>query len=136
MNEVVVRDIYPPPLWSSIALPDRAHFEPDPLALLEPGDDVEEVPRLRIAIRPEHAHEALRRFSGECAQGLEAERRVDEIAQGRLGRFHFAREEAFDAFSEQLFPEGRVAHDPCLNRFPEIPRERHGWFSCVGGASA
>ena len=35
---------------------------------------------LRVTIRAEHAHEVFGRFSGEIAQGLEAARRVDEIA--------------------------------------------------------
>ena len=60
---------------------------------------------------------------------MKAARRVDEIAEHRLADFHLARDETSDSFFQKLLAEGTVALDPRLNRFPEIPRERHGWFS-------
>ena len=66
---------------------------------------------------------------------MTADRRVDEIAQHGLADFHLAREEALDSLFEQLLPEGRVALDPRLNRFPEIPREWHGLVLPVSAAS-
>ena len=60
---------------------------------------------------------------------IRAARRVDEIAQHRFGRFHVACEQAFDSLFQKLLPEGRVALGPCLNRFPEIPRDWHRSFS-------
>ena len=67
---------------------------------------------------------------------MKTARRVDEIAQHRLSDFHLAREEAFDSLFQKLLAKRRVTLDPRPNRFPEIPRERHGWYSFIGGASA
>ena len=65
-----------------------------------------------------------------------AARRVDEIAEHRLADFHLAREQAFDALFQKLLAESWIALNPRLNRFPEILREWHGWYSFVGGATA
>ena len=65
---------------------------------------------------------------------MKADCRVDEIAQHRLADFHLAREQAFDTFFQKLFSKRRVALDPRLNRFPEIPREWHGFVLSVSAA--
>jgi hypothetical protein len=51
---------------------------------LQVADDAEEVAGLRIAARAEHANEALRLRAGRLAKLLEADRRLDVVAQDGL----------------------------------------------------
>ena len=52
--------------------------------LLRVADDAEEIAALRIAARAEHADEALRLRPRRLAKLLEADRRLDVVAQNRL----------------------------------------------------
>ena len=75
-----------------------------PLFFLEVLDNLEEITRLRVAARTEHAHEALRRPFCPATQLLESDRRIDVVAKYRLPRVEISGEKAFDAFPQQLFP--------------------------------
>ena len=57
---------------------------------LKVAEHAEEVLRLRIAARPEHEDEALRLRAGRLAQPLEADRRLDVVAQDRLAGIDIA----------------------------------------------
>ena len=52
--------------------------------LLQVAEHAEEISGLRVAARPEHADQALRLRAGRLAQFLEADRRLDVVAQDRL----------------------------------------------------
>jgi len=67
-------------------------FEAHALRALQMGDDVEQVLRLRIALRAEHPHQALRGDLRELAQALEPHRAVDVVAQQRLAGVEIASE--------------------------------------------
>jgi hypothetical protein len=62
-------------------LPD---VELDAGLFLQVADDAEEIAGLRIAARAEHANEALRLRAGRLAKLLEADRRLDVVAQDGL----------------------------------------------------
>jgi hypothetical protein len=62
-------------------LPD---MELDAGLFLQVADDAEEIASLWIAARAEHANEALRLRAGRLAKLLEADRRLDLVAQDRL----------------------------------------------------
>ena len=62
----------------------RRYPELDPGLLLQGADDVEEILRTRVAVRREHAVQALARLSRFCRKPLEAARRVYEVAGHRL----------------------------------------------------
>src|SRR5690606_29233607 len=62
------------------------HLKTHALFTLKVIDDLEQVPRLRVAFRPEHPHQALCRDVREIAQALKAHRAVDVVPQQRLAR--------------------------------------------------
>ena len=99
-------------------LPNCLHFEVKTLALLKAADDLEQVPSLRIAVRTEHAHQALGRLFGQSAQLLKPDRGVDVVAQHRLAGVHITRQQALDTLLEQLLTEGRIACDTRPGSFP------------------
>jgi len=65
------------------------------------ADDGHQIPGRRIAVRAEHAHEALHLPAGRGGKGAEADRRIDTVAQDRLSGIHIARQQGFDAFRQQ-----------------------------------
>jgi hypothetical protein len=82
-------------------------------------EHAEQVLGLRIAARPEHADEALGLRPGRLAQLLEADRRLDVVAQDRLARVDVAGQHGVDPFAQQRLAEGRVGRDPPLHQFLE-----------------
>ncbi len=50
---------------------------------LQGSDDGKEILSCRVAVRSEHAHEALRRFADDLAQPFETDRGVDRRAHRR-----------------------------------------------------
>jgi hypothetical protein len=84
----------------------------DASLFLQVADDAEKVAGLRIAARSEHADEALRLRAGRLAKLLEADGRLDVVAQGRLAGVDIAGEYGVDSFAQQSFAEGGVACDP------------------------
>ena len=108
---------------------NRPDSEAESFALLEAADDLEQVPRLRIAVRTEHAHQALGRLAGQFAEFPKADGGIDVIAQNRLARPGIPCKQAFDAFLEQRFPERGIALDPRPNRLLEISCQRHAFKS-------
>lgn len=81
----------------------------------------EEISRLRIPSRAEHAHQALRRPSREAAQLFEPDSRVDVIAQDGLPRVDVPRQQTFDAFPQERFAVPAVSYDTCLSALFTAP---------------
>src|SRR2546422_7316256 len=89
------------------------------------ANDFEQVARVWVAARPQHAHEALRRTLRAATQFFETDCRVDVIAQDRLSGVEVAGEEALDTFPQELLAVLSIPHDTCLHRFLELSRQRH-----------
>src|SRR5271166_290850 len=62
----------------------RRHMQLQPGLFLQIAEYTEQIPGLRVAARSEHADEALGLCAGRLAQLLEADRRLDVVAQDRL----------------------------------------------------
>ena len=99
--------------------PDRLYLEVQTLAFLEASDDLEEIARLRIAVRTEHAHQALGRLRGQPTEFPKTDGPVDIVAQNRLSDVDLAGEKALHTLFEQSLPEARVALEPLLE--PAVP---------------
>src|SRR3990172_3962222 len=68
--------------WRSIrATSLRRHAQLQAGALLQVADDAEQILRLRIATRAEHADQALGRRADRLGKPLEADRGLDVVAQ-------------------------------------------------------
>jgi hypothetical protein len=91
--------------------------EPYDALLLQVAEHGEEVARLRIAARAEHAHEALGRRPGGAAERLEADRGVDVVAQHGLPGLEVALEHGLPEISRQRH----------LNIGLRCPTTRPGW---------
>jgi len=99
----------------------------DPLEL---ADHLEQVARLRVPPRTEHAHEALGRSPRETAELLKADRGVDVVAEDGLPGIEIAGKETLHPFRQQLLSILPVLPDPGLHGFLERARQRHPHFSC------
>lgn len=66
---------------STRSLADSLDLELNALALLQTADDLEEVAHLRVAVRPGHAHQTLRRLVRSPGAFLESDSRIDVVAQ-------------------------------------------------------
>ena len=63
-HAIVVFRVVSDSRWVSPTLTNGLDLKPNALALLEVVDDLEQIAGLRIAARPEHAHQALGRLAG------------------------------------------------------------------------
>ncbi len=99
-------------------------FEDSAFELLEVGDHVEEVARLRVALRTEHPHQTLGRFGEGATERDEAKRTVDVLAQNGLGRVEVAGHHVADRFAQKLAAKGRIG-ELFLDRLSEAPCEGH-----------
>ena len=79
------------------------------LAPLKTADDLEPVARKRIALRPEHAHPAVRRLVRQFAKILESDSRVDVVAQYRLSGFGVTDEQALHALLQKHLANAGIA---------------------------
>ncbi len=75
-------------------------FEDSAFHLLKVSDDLEEIPRLRVSFRREHAHEDFGRTFQIAAELDEADCAVDVIAQDGLAGLNIAGEQASDRFAQ------------------------------------
>lgn len=89
---------------------------------LQMADDGEQVARLWVTGRAEHADQALGRRPGLRAKPFEADRCLDVVTQNRLAAIYVAGKHGLDAFLEQCIPEFRIGLDTRQNRFLEISR--------------
>jgi len=103
----------------------RHHVKFDPGALLQIGQHIEQIAGLRIAAGAEHADEALGLGAGGLAQLLEADRRLDVIAQDRLAGVDVAGEHCIDSFAQQRVGESPVGRDVLLHQFLEASVQWH-----------
>ena len=88
-------------------------------------DDFEKVARLGVSPGAEHPHQTLRRFVGEPAQFLKADRGVDVVAKNCLARLEIAGKEALDAFAQKLLAELGIFFYARLNGLFEAACQRH-----------
>lgn len=102
------------------------HLKAHALFTLKVVDDVEQVPRLRVAFRPEHPHQAFCRDVRELAQALEAHRAVDVVPQQRLARVDIAGEQAVDRLLQDGFSEAGRPEQAGTNGLFEVFRQWHG----------
>src|SRR5947207_13464530 len=84
------------PQRSLLAL--AGHAQAEPVALLQIADDAEQIARLRVAARPEHADQALGRGAQFAAELLEAVSRLDVVPQDGLARPDVPRQLGVDGF--------------------------------------
>src|ERR1019366_4620768 len=96
---------------------------------LQESDDVEEILRLGIPIRAEHAHQTFRGALDCFTKFAESDCRVDTVAQHRFPGIDIAREKCLDSFNEQRLAEGCVTLHAGLNGFLEVSRKCHNYFS-------
>src|SRR6516164_7649431 len=89
--------------------------------LLQVAEHAEEVARLRVAARPEHADQALGRCRGRRAQLLEADRGLDVVAQDSLAGVDIAGQHGVDPLAQQRLAVSGIACDLPLHQFPETP---------------
>ncbi len=74
------------------------HVKPDARLLLQSADDAEEVARLRVAARAEHADQAFGGRAGGLRELLEADGGLDVIAQDGFAGVDVAGQQGVDAF--------------------------------------
>lgn len=108
------------------------HLETDTALGLQRRNHAQQMPSVRIALGAEHPHQALRRCSGGLAQCMEAEGRIDVIAQDRFRRVDIALDQRLDRLLEQRLPEFRIAFDARFDEILEAPGQRHVLISCQG----
>jgi len=88
----------------------------------------EEVARLRIAARAEHADQAFGGRVGRLAELFEADRRLDGVAQDRLAGLDVAGQHRVDPLAQKVFRERGVARHAALHQFLEALRQGHVRF--------
>src|SRR6202042_901907 len=98
---------------------------------LQMAENLEQVARIRISFRPEHADQAFRRCADAFAERGKSYRRLDVIAQHRLAGFHIAAQHRFDALAEQRFAKSWIAGKTRLDHGLEASRHRHFAASVV-----
>src|SRR5882757_7941098 len=92
------------------------HSQTESVALLQIADDAEQIARLRVAARPEHADQALRRGAQRAAQLLEALGCLDVVTQDGLAGVDIAREHRLDRFLDECFAERRIGCDVVVDQ--------------------
>ena len=104
---------------------------------LQVANHTEQVSCLRVAARAEHADQALGRRAGCPAKLLEADRRLDVIAQDRLSGVHVAAEHRIDPFAQKCLCKFLVGLDVPLHEVLEAPCSCHSFapFSAVHACS-
>jgi hypothetical protein len=108
---------------SAVAL--SRHTQMQAGLLLQVADDGEEIFRLRIAARAEHADQALGRRAGRLGELFEADGRLDGVAQQRLSGLDIAAQHGVDAFAQKRLGEFLVGLDVMLHQVVELGRSRH-----------
>jgi hypothetical protein len=93
--------------------------------LLQASDDIEQIRRGRIALRPEHLVKRLYMNSRLLRQRGKAEGRINEVAQNLAAQSSLARQQRFDGVAQQPAPKLLIAPHPRLHRLPKIPCQRH-----------
>jgi hypothetical protein len=113
----------------------RPHLQMEPALLLQVAEHGEEVARLRIAARTEHAHEALGRRAGGAAERLEADRRIDVVAQDGLAGLEVAFQHARHRFLQKRLAEVGIAPGARLDGVLEISQTHLAApLSCAAGS--
>jgi hypothetical protein len=76
-------------------------MQPHPCALLQIAYHAEQILRLRIAARAEHADQALGRRAGGSPELFKSDRRLDVIPKDDLAGLEVAAEQRIDALAQQ-----------------------------------
>jgi hypothetical protein len=91
------------------SFPGGANVDAQPGALLKLSDYRQKVSCIGVAARAEHAHQTLRRSAGNRRQVVEANRRIDVIANDGFTGLEIAGEKGLEAFGQQSFAKLGIA---------------------------
>jgi hypothetical protein len=83
-------------------------LEPNAFRLLEGGQDSRKICGRRVALWPEHAHQAFCWDVSASFQVLKTGRRIDIIAEYGLANFKIAIDDVFNGFTQKGLAEIRV----------------------------
>src|SRR5216684_1385929 len=79
----------------------------------------------RVAVRPQHPHQALRGAMGDFCKLAKTDSRIDVIAQHGLARLHVPGKETLNSFAEEFSAEDGIALGAGLNRQFKVSRQGH-----------
>src|ERR1700722_3720644 len=94
----------------------------DPRLFLQIPDDPEEITRLRVSTRPEHANKAFRWGAGRGAESLKAHGRLDVVTENGLTGLDVSREHRIDSFAQKSHAEGGILRNATLHQLFETLR--------------
>jgi hypothetical protein len=101
------------------ASPLQRQFEPHALRLLQRRKDAAKVRGRRVALWPQHAHEALGWNPRALFKLLKSNRSVHIVAEHGLAGFKVAGDDAFDGFAQKSLSEIRISLRPRSDGFFE-----------------
>src|SRR2546423_15206309 len=93
--------------------------------MLQIGNNLKQIARLRVSTRTKHPHQAFRGAMRNVAQFGKSNRCIDEIAKNDLAGFHVTREKVFNSFAEKRLAKPRIALYARPYRFLEITCQSH-----------
>ena len=82
----------------------EGELELETFGTLKVTNHFEQVARLRIPGRAEHAHQALGGSFRDATELLKPDRRVNVVAQNRFSRIEISRQERLHAFTKEFLP--------------------------------
>ena len=103
----------------------RPDFKLHALRFLQVFDDLKQIFRLGIAMRPEHPHQTLCGTMRDFAQLVESHGCLDEIAQNDLAGFNVAGEKVFDPLAQERLAKTGIALNARPDGFFIMPCQRH-----------
>ena len=91
----------------------EGELELETLGTLKVTNHFEQIARMRIPVRTEHAHQAFGRSFRDATEFLKPNRRIDVVAQNRFSSIEISGQERFHASTEE-----------CLQVFAVLPDTR------------
>jgi hypothetical protein len=92
--------------------------------LLKVADHTEQISRLRIAARSEHADQTFGLRAGFGTEPFKADCRLDVVAQNGFAGIDVASEHGVDAFAQERAAEFRIACDTLARQLSKALRYR------------
>ena len=111
---------------STPSLADSLDLELNALAPLQTANGLKEFARLGVAVRPEHAHQTLRRLVRQPGDFLKIDSRIYAVAQLGLPGFHITGEQALHTVLQEYLAKSRNAFNLRTCGFFEGTRQRTG----------
>lgn len=108
----------------------QRELELETLSTLKVTNHFEQIARLRVPGRAEHAHQTFCGSFRDATELLKPDCRVDVVAQNRFSLIEISGQERLHAFTKEFLPVFSVLLDAGLHRFLELARERHRHVSC------